>query len=120
MPKTKLEILEETVAYYSEDPSRRSIGYNSECVYYGPDNKRCAYARCWKDGVWHSHLEGRTAASGELPEPDDLVKDQYKGHSRDFWLKIQRLHDQSDCWDLTSLSEKGQNHVDSLRLEFTE
>ena len=46
--RPKLEILEETIAYYSEDPNRRSISEDGDgCYYLHPENgNRCAVGRC--------------------------------------------------------------------------
>lgn len=40
--KTKLEIIEETVQYYSEDVTRRASDSSGVCEYYTFDGRMCA------------------------------------------------------------------------------
>jgi hypothetical protein len=113
MSKTKIEIIDETVAYYSEDVSRRSIS-KGEYRYFGDNGKKCAYARCWKDNAI-GFRENTTARSENMPEPDDLVRDEYKGYNRDFWQDIQSIHDANRYWDEKGMTEIGRAKVENLK-----
>jgi len=117
---TKVEIINETVAFYSADTTRRSIGvykeYGSACLYAGPDGKKCAYSRCWKEGVYDPTFESETAIT--LGNPDELVEERYKGHSAQFWSSIQRLHDKEENWITNGLSEEGESCVRYLLEKF--
>lgn len=114
---TALEIIDETVAFYSADVTRRSKkdGY---CVYAGKDGTKCAYSRCWREGVWKAEYEDRNPKHEKMPLPDELVEERYKGHSAMFWKKLQRLHDNDYHWDQTGLTEKGKEYVEIIKNEF--
>ena len=113
---TKLEILEETVAYYSEDISRR--GYNefeNMCEYLTPDCKMCAVGRCLEN-------------PGELPNGGinssrlwtiAKFKPEYDGHDPYFWGALQSLHDDLRYWDENGLTSLGEEKVNKLREEFS-
>jgi len=103
MPKTKLEIIEETEQYYS-DASKRGGIYregdpnNLRCKYITPDGKMCAVGRCMiapKDygtgvcGIVYNH----NIRYGSVDELDELLKEEYRGHDIGFWESLQMLHD---------------------------
>jgi hypothetical protein len=111
---TALEIIEETIEFYSADITRRSIK-NGICVYAGEDGTKCAYSRCWKEGVWKEEYEDRNPKHEFMPKPDELVDERYKGHSAKFWLELQRLHDNNSHWNETGLTENGKIYVDGLK-----
>jgi hypothetical protein len=116
---TAHQIIDETVAYYSEDPiNRRSIGEHKGsqmCLYKGEKGQKCAYSRCWRDDVYKPEYENQTPVNGRLPSPDELVKDEYKGHSSEFWSQLQHLHDVKSYWTNTGLSDEGQKYVNTLK-----
>lgn len=115
--KTRKEIIDETVAYYSEDTSRRAMNVNGYCEYETSDGRMCAVGRCMKKKV-------RT----DLPENCDIqsirdtyycaldkaFKKPYRGHSLDFWMDLQALHDYSDYWNKKGLTRKGKIEVQRL------
>ena len=39
-----IEVLEETVKFYTDNPSRRAV-FHHNCMYLSPDGKRCAVGR---------------------------------------------------------------------------
>ena len=51
--------------------------------------------------------------------PDDLFQVKYKGLGRDFWVKMQTIHDGGWNWDLeeNTISEQGEKRVKSLIFE---
>jgi hypothetical protein len=118
---TAHQIIDETVAFYSEDTSRRS--YNSDinnCLYLGPNGTKCAYSRCWKEGVYSPDMEQKTPHELSIHgyEPDSIVQEQYKGHSDEFWFNLQQLHDDTNCWDEKGLTSKGTIFVEKLKSIF--
>jgi hypothetical protein len=116
---TKIEIIDETVAFYSEDTTRRSFK-EGRCLYQSADGRKCAYARCWKDGVYKEKFERRTVeVLSELGfEPDSLLDEKYHGHSVEFWMDIQVLHDRFYCWNENGLSEEGKIFVQELKEKY--
>ena len=111
---TKVEIINETVAFYSADTTRRSKNKDGFCVYAGPDGRKCAYSRCWKEGVYNTEYEDKGPNNADIPEPDNLLQEKYKGHSAQFWLSIQRLHDNDKNWNPNGLTEEGKLSVERL------
>jgi hypothetical protein len=125
--KTKNEIIKETVEYYWQDPKRRaSTGLG--CHYRVPDDGRmCAVGRCLtaealpqasKVMVGAYELAGRLYADCL----DDLLQPEYRGHSVDFWDRLQTVHDNEHIWDSEQLLRDRLNHwfpnfpFDSLNL----
>jgi len=116
MRKTAVEIIRETVAYYSKDPyGRRGIDpYDLSCVYLTSDGKMCAVGRCciepkerWTGSV--SHLIGQ---SGD--NIDHLLKEEYRGHPTELWTDLQHLHDNEWNWDNNGISEIGMRYAEKL------
>jgi len=90
---TKQEIIEETVEYYKNNP----FGYNSagsKCVYYGSNEQMCAVGRCMINPKLYGDKD--LSAFTLLEEnSDNILKEEYRGHSSDFWNHLQAFHD--DC-----------------------
>jgi hypothetical protein len=107
--KTKVEIINETVKYYSEDPSRRGFEPGRGCVYLTSTGCMCAVGRCL--------IDPSKGFLGDVPSfcrvdgmPADLeteLKPEYRGHDLQFWGDLQRLHDYSFYWCETGLTELG-------------
>ena len=114
-----LEIIDETVAFYSEDVTRRALVGHS-CEYVTRDGRSCAVGRCLtkggRDGA-HEH-EGQDVAglSGAL---DGLpLYARYRGHSIEFWGLLQDLHDANGNWDANGITTLGMGEADDLREKF--
>jgi hypothetical protein len=126
MQKTKLEIIDETVAFYGEDPTRRSITPKRGCRYLNETTgNMCAVGRCLtKGGLDFVHgYEGY----GIMFFPDkkssndinDLFKNEYKGHSIEFWDNLQTLHDRDGYWNVgKGLTKLGKEYVNSLKIKY--
>jgi len=122
--KTLIEIIDETVEFYS-NPENRSFIINDrgniECLYKGPDGKTCAFGRILtKVGLGKvSYFENKTAGNlirGVLDIND--MKEEYKEHfdNIDFWDDLQALHDKSIHWNESyGLSEEGKVKVNFLK-----
>lgn len=117
--KTKIEIINETVEYYSADVSRRAVGdvkgLNSESCHYYKDGKMCAVGRCmidpkhWSDsGAWVEDL------LLEREGGDDFLKEEYRGHDAKFWKDLQVFHDTFHHWNENGITPTGVAHKDKL------
>ena len=125
---TKKQIVEETLAYYEEDPNRRAIHPESgECMYNLKENgslgkwngkyKHCAVGRCLdkKYKMYGEGLPGNGGVNGvdvisltptikkglnlkSKLEFDDLLDPKYRGHEIGFWNQLQQLHDKESYW----------------------
>jgi hypothetical protein len=107
---TAVEIINETVEFYSEDTSRRSIG-PTMCLYNGSEGRKCAYSRCWMEAVWKPEYEDEPVGYSLMSNPDELVEVRYRGQTIEFWSKLQTLHDVSRYWDKNGLTECGKEYV---------
>ena len=99
MQKTIKEIVEETLAFYEEDPSRRAVAESGMCVYEADNGNRCAVGRCLLPEVDAKDLEGGVLHLHRNSDPihplalDPLLKEEYRGHPAEFWKELQTLHD---------------------------
>lgn len=114
---TKLEIIEDTVAFYSSDVSRRSIK-NNTCMYKGPEGRECAFQRVVVNDLSKYDESAFTfSASVLLACYNVTFKEQYKGHEKDydFWNYIQQLHDNWAHWDKNGLTVEGLKFIEKLK-----
>lgn len=124
---TKEEIINETVAFYSADVTRRSSNgdkYGSNgCKYNHENGNHCAVGRLLlpkyqNQGV---KLKGNTSTVGcfmdehKLKTIDEALQKPYRGHKLDFWRSLQTLHDNGSNWQNDGLTEKGQVRVEDIK-----
>lgn len=118
---TKLEILEETVAFYSEDTSRRAYTKNVGCEYNTSDGRHCAVGRCFNENIQAlgDDYSGNQVGIDAILDFDSLLQDKYKGHNIEFWSYLQLLHDIDDNWDKKGLTKIGLDEVENLKEIFS-
>tara|TARA_R110000796_G_scaffold10289_2_gene34341 strand:+ start:3732 stop:4112 length:381 start_codon:yes stop_codon:yes gene_type:complete len=113
--KSKLEILEETIEYYTTQQNSRSLNKQGECVYNNEDGSHCAVGRCFTEKYKaqgsdfefneYKGVEDLNKKEGKL---DSFLSEEYKGHEVKFWNELQQLHDSEYNWkEDFILSEKG-------------
>jgi len=117
MQKTKVEIIRETVDYYSQDTTRRS--YDAErdlCCYLGEDGRKCSVGRCIIPEILAKryHELNQRASVENIPDLEEILQPEYRGHSLEFWKRLQVLHDDDKYWTPEGLSEKGEHKVAEL------
>ena len=100
--KTKLEIIDETVAFYETDPSRRAEENNS-CLYTDSRGNRCALGRYFTPEMLEATGDFKGSFKTLLAkldrDPDDEVfLPEYRGHDLEFWEELQAFHDEYDLW----------------------
>lgn len=112
--KTKLEIIQETVTFYSEDTNRRAYNrYTMEAEYLSEGGKQDAVARYMIGG---KHLEHKGSALDlfgtwgfNILQPYAMIKDEV------FWLRVMLLHDRHQYWKAGSgMTNEGKNKVKEL------
>ena len=118
--KTKLEIIDETVKYYSEDVTRRAVPKEGGCYYHVFDqgmDKYCAFGRCMIDPkISVDDTSGFNESQSIIGVDQDLLlKEEYRGHSNRFWIEIQRLHDNDVYWGSDGLSADGLRYSEELK-----
>lgn len=117
---TAVEIIEETVNYYSEDVNRRAVKKDelgdSYCEYLSANGNMCAVGRCMSDPSLFDNDERITNILNKYKE-EDILKPQYLGHEQEFWRGLQRLHDDlgKRYWCERGLTRSGKKEV--LRLK---
>jgi hypothetical protein len=118
---TQEEIVRETVAFYNTENRAtveqvQSGGYtSSKCEYITPDNRMCAVGRCLtKKGLARVMKTCPDDSAGDVDSNiglDNVLKKKYTGHGEMFWLRLQKLHDNKNCWDEKGLNERGVRQV---------
>ena len=116
---SKADILQETLEFYSQDPTRRAAK-DKDCHYLMDDGtgRRCAVGRCLSGSAktdddiskYYAGCKGLAAKYGG-GSIDNLLAPQYRGFSIDFWVNLQDLHDIQENWTDTGLSERGLSAV---------
>src|SRR5688572_1556530 len=113
----RLEIIEETVKYYSEDITRRAITEKGGCDYLTYEGKMCAVGRCMINP--QPFYAGVTILNLESPL-ETLLKPEYRGHPIEFWAELQRLHDTRHYWYDQGLSNDGLFYLKKLKERWNE
>jgi hypothetical protein len=113
--KNKRQIILETAESYNSQNRSVNPDRSYSCLYKSGANK-CAVGRCLSSKSKLFKLEYNDAPIDNYSaiELDCELKKEYRGHSIDFWIDVQFLHDQSHFWDLSGLTEDGKEHVDML------
>lgn len=110
---TKQEVFDDTIKYYSEDPSRRAVcPDNDGCFYWSAtSDKRCAIGRLIPEDL------AKEFAKANLPVTCIFSKlpNELQVHGEKFLTDLQFLHDIRRFWDGVGLSEQGKEHVALLR-----
>lgn len=118
---TKIEIIEDTVAYYSVDPDGRraikDLSLSGGCFYYKEIDgvvKMCALGRFMKNPEDFS-TSGAYAEQLLNAFPDCLRE---QDHDAIFWRDVQKIHDNNLNWIPTGLSEIGIEFVEELKTKY--
>ncbi len=123
---TKLEIIENTVTYYSKDTKRRSI-QGGGCVYSSENGNHCAVGRFLKKelkqdatySMWNDDDINNILDELEIEDFDECLVPRAKGHEKLFWTRLQMLHDGKDYWDSKGLTEEGEKEVTYLKEKYS-
>lgn len=134
---TKVQIIKQTVRFYSKDPvGRRSVGGGSNCRYNSDEGQHCAVGRCllgkyqrsgtslkgnistFKDFVFYNvdlkAEQYRELEMNTTSHHDAVLQKKYRGHDMEFWGKLQALHDSPTYWTSTGLTTFGKQYVNKL------
>lgn len=129
MQKTRSEIMAETFAAY-ENPENRGLSPMGQCQYLTVDGKMCAVGRCMinpgnKDYVNKynhdlNHTNTFTIAFEDIENRCQHLKEEYRGHSVEFWTDLQRWHDCEDNFQDNEISQRGLNDIEKLKSKWSE
>ena len=118
---TYLDILNDTIEYYSVDPvNRRSIDIDNDKCYYSFEGKNCAFGR-YIDNVDkfiqdHYDYNHETSYSILNTFGMEVLKEEVR-HLDDceFWCLLQNLHDHTFNWNEKGLTEIGLSKVKKIK-----
>lgn len=117
---SKLDILLETVDFYSADTSRRSYK-NGYCTYNGDNGTHCAFGRCMLPKYQEQGSNLKYNGTNVLEflrenkkKLDSVLQEKYRGHDVNFWSLIQRLHDSKENWDDSGITFEGELAVNRI------
>ncbi len=118
--KSKLEIIEEIAAYYSEDPSRRGLNEDGLCQYYSK-GKVCAVGYCLKNPENFEEEEGciPILIQEKIITFEDF-KEDYRIEDECFWELLQEFHDTQSNWNSNGLTKLGHLNLENLRETYAE
>jgi len=122
--KDMLRILDETVAFYGEDPSRRATSEkdSTRCVYHTDDGRMCAVGRLLTPEE-HQFIDERginsdCGASSLCNNFGEFFPSLE--HPRIFYVDLQSLHDFPEHWEVKGLSEDGQSLYKEIKSRILE
>lgn len=98
---TQKEIVLDTIKYYTNHPRSMNEGAN-ECLYKGPNDSICAFARVIKPEYRNLLEEGSSAGERMKHFDNDKVQlflPEYSGHDKEFWNIVQGIHDTALFWE---------------------
>ena len=120
---TTEEIIDETIEFYKNNP--RSIiekqAISDVCLYISEGTK-CAVGRCLTKDTLKKVEKNLTALNSvsiqtllnkiNIDTHDEILKEEYRGHSYYFWIELQNFHDRKINWEKSStgniLSKEGE------------
>ena len=130
--KTRLEILEETIALVKKQGratiqvtklNEDGMSYTKDiCVYYTPE-RCCAFGDKMKDKYKTEEfaLKNKAYFASQLLDTIgiEILQEEYQIDDPAFWNSIQKLHDNAGNWDADNeLTKLGLLEVDWLKYDF--
>ncbi len=118
----RLEFLDETVAFYSEDTSRRAL-QNRACKYRTDDGKKCAIGRVIPDELYTPAIDALKNSSVyyiiDNPNLCYIIPLSIRELGANFLFKVQRFHDMDHYWGpVSGLTSDGLNEYNAIKLEY--
>lgn len=118
--KTKEQIIDETVEFYSVDPKGRRAVITVEdgttrCRNITPDGRCCAVGRLIDVNKID---DGVIKPVASLSETMRVLLDDYQGHPFTFYGDLRSLHDNSMYWNDKGLTDQGRAFVAAMKAEW--
>jgi hypothetical protein len=122
-----IQIINETLKYYTDKTGRRAIqGDGETCMYNDsfPSENHCAVGRCLLPVYQEQGFDllGNDDAiiglveSNELHDLDEMLQPQYRGHHIQFWGKLQTFHDDHYHWDNDGeITPDGKTYIHQMK-----
>jgi hypothetical protein len=129
--KTKQEIINETVEYYKDASKRGYDEVEETCMYLTEGGNMCAVGRCLIPGSKmemevtnhvnrgeYLAMEDCKTSVMKILNLEEILKPEYRGHSIEFWTRLQNLHDSHEFYTDGTMNEKGLEHAKYLWREW--
>jgi len=118
---TPLELIEETVAYYSEDTSRRGVNAGGDCEYKTGRGQMCAVGRCL---MKKTDVGPFNVSLGVVDLFSDyggatLFQVKYRKIEPNLWVDLQLFHDRPLNWDEQGLTKRGEGVLADIKRNHT-
>lgn len=123
----RLEVLEQTVAYYSEDVNRRCIDTKTNTCFYSGNtagkkgiSDGCAVGRLLPEELREEldTLFEDTGGASSVTEAFHLLPVEIKELGEDFLYLLQKLHDADAFWYEGGLTKEGKEAVQKMKQQF--
>ena len=111
--KDRLVFLEETIAFYSEDTSRRAVREDGMCMYKTSDGRSCAIGRHISPTKYRKDLE---EISFSISLFRGVLPNEYISLGNLFLGEIQYFHDEECFWSYSGLTEAGIFELNRMKL----
>lgn len=112
----RLEFLEDTIKFYSEDVKRRAAidvyEGRSQCFYRTEDGRKCAIGRWIPDDKYNNLMEGEAVCGKNVMS---FLPKKISDLESAFLMAVQALHDISSYWTEEGLSDAGINKVGEIK-----
>lgn len=123
LAEKQLEILEDTVKYYSEDTNRRCMHVDTETCYYAPESlgkqeisNGCAVGRLLSPELRKQIDEyGPISIDTVMRDEDIELPLEVRELTADFLMKLQDLHDKQLHWNKEGLTQEGLDKVQEIK-----
>lgn len=115
----RLEFLEDTVRYYSEDVLRRAVSKTGKCQYKTEDGRKCAIGRhIIKDKDCEAFDMSKDNTVQEIIRKNpDCLPEHVKELGVVFLINIQKLHDSRLYWNDNGISQEGKQEIEVIKRE---
>lgn len=119
----QLELLEETVQYYSKNPVERRCKVEGNCSYSPKTvgktkSSGCAIGRKLKPSV-REEIDRRYPNGASVDDCAwQFIPENLKELGKAFLKKVQNLHDNDYYWMEHNISESGKVFVDNIKQQF--
>lgn len=115
----RLELLEDTVRYYSEDTKRRAVN-NGNCKYITEDGRKCAIGRLLPNDKIEL-LKDETSSVYTFIQREkykNILPDNILALGIEFLRDIQYLHDTDKYWGVNELNQEGKIYLDIIKANY--
>tara|TARA_R100000808_G_C2122427_1_gene133437 strand:+ start:259 stop:717 length:459 start_codon:yes stop_codon:yes gene_type:complete len=125
---TKLELLQDTIRYYSENPEGKRALENvfdaeenhcgSDCVYTTENGQHCAVGRFLKKE--HQSTEFQYNEENSIIDildymsPEELFVEEVQDIPQWLWTSLQGLHDIDGNWGEKGLTQQGEERAEKI------